>query len=197
MISLRSIGTGAALVILMALRTASADTMLFSNMDNIDGPFNTGHVWVVVGNAPPGNYENAWASSFSVAKMPRPPESTWRWPTLDPLRNRSMWASISSDPITGLPSTLISGTYLVNVPVGVSTPESVALSPLALTAGATYWVGVIPDSSSTSAYWFQNPNLSQQVAVFQRCWTALVELGLTVASAPLPQLAHILANSTW
>jgi hypothetical protein len=143
---------------------ANADTVLYSNMDTIDGPFNTGHTWSVFGNAPPGNFENAWASSFSVAQNSTATSIDVAVANYGDITQQIDIGVYSSDPSTGLPLTLISGTYLVDVPVGVSTPESVALSPLALTAGATYWVGVIPDSSSTSAYWLQNPYLLEQVA---------------------------------
>ena len=64
-----------------------------------------------------------------------------------------------------LPATLLA-TGNVIIPESASSPESITFTGVALTAGQTYWVAVLPQTSTSGAFWWQNPNLGESVDYF-------------------------------
>jgi hypothetical protein len=62
-----------------------------------------------------------------------------------------------------LPATLLA-TGNVTIPESPSSPESITFATsVALTAGQTYWVAVLPQTSTSGASWQQNPDLGESV----------------------------------
>ena len=64
-----------------------------------------------------------------------------------------------------LPATLLA-TGNVTIPSSPGGPESITFSGVALTAGQTYWVAVLPQTPTSGAYWYQNPSLGESVDIF-------------------------------
>jgi len=61
-----------------------------------------------------------------------------------------------------LPATLLA-TGNVTIPSSPSSPESITFTGVALIAGQTYWVAVLPQTSTAGAFWNQNPGLGESV----------------------------------
>ena len=61
-----------------------------------------------------------------------------------------------------LPATLLA-TGNVTIPESPSSPESITFAGVAPTAGQTYWVAVLPQTSTSGASWQQNPDLGESV----------------------------------
>lgn len=66
----------------------------------------------------------------------------------------------------GLPGILLGSLFTVNVPALLppSTPESIAVTGITLSAGGQYWLAVLPPSSDTFALWWVNTNLTGTIA---------------------------------
>jgi hypothetical protein len=61
-----------------------------------------------------------------------------------------------------LPATLLA-TGNVTIPESTSSPESITFAGVPLIAGQTYWVAVLPQTSTSGASWYQNPDLREYV----------------------------------
>ena len=64
-----------------------------------------------------------------------------------------------------LPATLLA-TGNVIIPESPGAPESITFTGVALIAGQTYWVAVLPQTPTSGAYWYQNPSLGESVDIF-------------------------------
>jgi hypothetical protein len=51
----------------------------------------------------------------------------------------------------------------LTIPESPSSPESITFAGVALTAGQTYWVAVLPQTPTAGASWQQNPDLGEFV----------------------------------
>jgi hypothetical protein len=60
------------------------------------------------------------------------------------------------------PATLLA-TGNVMIPESPSSPESITFEGVQLIAGQTYWVAVLPQTSTAGASWQQNPDLGESV----------------------------------
>ena len=64
-----------------------------------------------------------------------------------------------------LPATLLASGNVI-IPESPSSPEFITFTGVALTAGQTYWVAVLPQTPTSGASWYQNPNLRESVDFF-------------------------------
>jgi hypothetical protein len=151
--------TAAAALAIASASVLNAD-VIYSNLAT--DPY-TGNSWGISGTADNMTY-NAYASWFVAPSNAIATEIDV--PLYADTGTRSMNIALyANDSNTNLPGTNLSGLQSVSIPDGnPSILYTVTFAGVPLTAGQTYWVGVLPGADDTSGGWKQNPDLSQQVA---------------------------------
>jgi hypothetical protein len=81
----------------------------------------------------------------------------------------------------------------VTIPSSPSSPESITFSGVPLIAGQTYWVAILPQTPTSGASWYQNPNLRESVDFFDGVNWSVANFG---PDLPFPGEFDVIGSSS-